>query len=167
VDGFCSSPNVRHLSNRVLCPASDGVIIQSRTSSARLGRDRRTRSFFAKMFSLHAQQQRFRCRKYTPLMVWCLRCFSTATIAAFARRILFVMPRLARANTTVATNNVTLFALSTWPVPSRDRRLFAPPFHDQKFALVASAPTKCQPPLRKVSAIVPHSLVGAWQATIC
>jgi hypothetical protein len=45
VDGFCSSPNVRHLSNRFLCPASDGVIIQSRTSSARLGRDRRTRSF--------------------------------------------------------------------------------------------------------------------------
>src|SRR5229473_8422726 len=82
--------------------------------------------------------------------------FSTATIAAFARRILFVMPRLARANTTVATNEVTLFALS---VPSRDRRLFAPPFHDQKFVLVASAPTKCQPPLRKVSAIVPHSLV--------
>src|ERR1700737_1372063 len=29
----------------------------------------------------------------------------------------------------------------------------------QKFALVASAPTKCQPSLRKVSAIVPHSLV--------
>lgn len=45
MDGFCSSPNVRHLSNRFLCPASDGVIIQSRTSSARLGRDRRTRSF--------------------------------------------------------------------------------------------------------------------------
>src|SRR6202011_6047555 len=45
VDGFCSSPNVRRLSNRFLCPASDGVIIQSRTSSARLGRDRRTRSF--------------------------------------------------------------------------------------------------------------------------
>jgi Glutathione-dependent formaldehyde-activating enzyme len=39
-------------------------------------------------------------------------------------------------------------------LPSRDRRLF----HDQKFALVASVPTKCQPTLRK-AAIVPHSLV--------
>ena len=94
---------------------------------------------------------------------WCLRCFSTGTIAAFARRILFVMPRLARANTTVATNDVTLFALS---VPSRDRRLFAPPFHDQKFALVASAPTKCQPPLRKVQPLCRTRLCGAWQATI-
>src|SRR6202165_2472882 len=62
--------------------------------------------------------------------------------------------RLDLFDTTVATNDVTLFALSTWPVPSRDRRLFAPPFHDQKFALVAPPPTKGQPPLRKASAIV-------------